>query len=617
MLNPDQSKLKPAQINTRSISIETTKTTSLAILVCSVSTLTSLMGYQSAIAQTTSPVVTNRSVDLDVRAKSNTVKNRPQISSTIDSSVQTVGSSSNLSIQNGQLTINPALAELGLNQVYVLGENSLTRSKLAPNSPPTPASHKIAQASDVAGNWAEPFIRALVEKGIIKGYPDGNFRPDQPVTRAEFAALLNRAFDLQPVRGASKFKDVPSNYWAAEVIQKAYRGGFLTGYPNKTFAPSQNIIRIQSLVSLTNGSKLVLNGNLDLKGVFGDAAQVPSYGQNSLIAATQSCLAVSQEYDSTKLPGGNFGPNTVATRADVAAYIHQSLVAAGRLTALEKASTGNKYIASCPQGVYVTSIQPPAISQVAPIAPSTQEVNPDSIKNLKIEPLVTSVVSSTVTNSPGLTFATPSAFGAGFGDAFIGASGSTGGRARPDVDGSLSAGFGLGSSNTLGLEVSYNMGSFKNLGTNGSFDLKAHRVIYAEGTNQIGIAAGWNTFAQYGNEGVVPSTVYGAVSSYSQLQSNDSYNKMPLAITLGAGGGSFRQGDASLGIFGGVGVQVHPQLGVGLGWSGVGLNAGLSFVPIPSIPLTIGLTGGDLGNSSPGGSVLVLNVGYGFNFLPR
>lgn len=600
MLNPDRSKLKPEQLNTRSISIETTKTTSLAILVCGVSTLTSLTGYQSAIAQTTSPVVMNRSSEPDVRANPNIDQNRPQIATSIDSRIHTVSSLSTRSNGSGQLTVNP----VGLKSVYALGEKS----------PTTPASYKIAQASDVAGNWAEPFIRVLVDKGIIKGYPDGTFRPDQSVSRAEFAALLNKAFDLQPVRAGAKFKDVPTKYWAAKVIQKAYRGGFLTGYPNQTFAPNQNIVRIHSLVSLTNGGKLTPSGNLDLNRVFGDAAQVPSYGQNSLIAATQSCLAVSQEYDSTKLPGGNFGPNTVATRADVAAYIHQALVAGGKLSALDKASTGNKYIASCPQGVYVTSIQPPVISQVAPIAPSTQEVNPDLIESLKIDPLVSS---STVANSPGLTFATPSAFGAGFGDVFIGASGSTGGKLRPDVDGSLSAGFGLGSSNTLGLEVSYNMGSIKSFGANGSFDLKAHRVIYAEGTNQIGIAAGWNTFAQYGKEGVVPSTIYGAISSYSQLQANDSYNKMPLSMTVGAGGGSFRQGNASLGIFAGAGVQVHPQLGVGLGWSGVGLNAGLSFVPIPSIPLTIGLTGGDLGNSSPGGSVLVLSVGYGFNFLPR
>lgn len=256
--------------------------------------------------------------------------------------------------------------------------------------------------------------------------------------------------------------------------------------------------------------------------------------------------------------------------------------------------------------------------KLAQSSPSNQGTNPDSLrKDLKIEPLVGTSSTTLATYSPGLTFATPSAFGAGYGDAFVGASTSTSGKLRPDIDAAMTAGFGLGSSNTLGLEVSYNLGSFKRFGANGSFDLKAHRVVYAEGTNQIGVAAGWNTFAQYGNEGVVPSSLYGAVSSYSQLKPNDSFNKMPISATIGAGGGGFRQGNASTGIFAGVGVQVHPQLGVGFGWSGVGVNAGLSYVPSPSIPLTIGLTGGDLASNSPGGSVLVLSVGYGFNFLPK
>jgi S-layer homology domain len=577
MLNTDRHQLKTGRLNTRSISVKTTKSKLVAILVFSLTILTNFTGDRSVIAQSLEPVLADRS-------------------------------------PSEKLSFIPKVV-LEIQQVPSSQKNVPAASNTTHNA------QQIAQATDVAGNWAEPFIRILVEKGIISSYPDGNFRPDKPVSRAEFAALLNKAFDLQQVREGAKFKDVPTKYWAAEVIQKAYRGGFLTDYPNKTFAPNQNILRIESLVSLTNGRKLSPSGNLALNNVFGDAAQVPSYGQNSLIAATQNCLAVSKEYDSTKLPGGNFGPNTVATRADVAAYIHQTLVAAGKLPALSKDSIGNKYIASCPQGVYVTSIQSPeTLPSKTPAPPSNQIVNADFINNLKIEPLATLANAdqpSSGANSPGLTFATPSAFGAGFGDVFIGGSASTAGRLRPDVDGSLSAGFGLGSSNTLGLEVSYNMGSIKTFGANGSFDLKAHRVIHSEGTNQIGIAAGWNTFAQYGNEGVVPSTVYGAISSYSQLQSNNSYNKMPLSITVGAGGGTFRQGDASLGIFAGAGVQVHPQLGVGLGWSGVGLNAGLSFVPNPSIPLTIGLTGGDLGNNSPGGSVLVLNVGYGFNFLPR
>jgi len=249
-----------------------------------------------------------------------------------------------------------------------------------------------------------------------------------------------------------------------------------------------------------------------------------------------------------------------------------------------------------------------------------QETSDDSVRNnLKIEPLPTVTNNAAPTpNSPSLSFGVPSAFGASWGDAFIGASAATAGKARDQVDGSISAGFGLGNAKDLvGLEVVYNMGSIRRFGANGTFDAKLHRVVYAEGSTQVAVAAGWNTFAQHGNEGVIPSGAYGAISSYSLLQPNDTFNKMPISFTVGAGGGNFRQGSASTGIFGGVGVQVHPQIGLGAAWSGVGINVGVSYVPVPAIPLTIGLMGGDLSNNSPGGTVLVLNVSYGFNFLPK
>jgi len=247
-----------------------------------------------------------------------------------------------------------------------------------------------------------------------------------------------------------------------------------------------------------------------------------------------------------------------------------------------------------------------------------QEVNSDTLRqDLRIDPLP--LTDNEAVYTPTLGFGIPSAFGANWGNAYISASGATAGKARNgQIDGSITVGFGLGDSrNTIGLETSYNLGSIRNFGSNGTFDLKAHRVVYSEGSNQVAIAAGWNAFAQHGNEGVKNSSVYGAVTSYSLLQPDDSFNKLPITLTLGVGGGDFRQGNASTGVFGGVGLQVHPQVGLGLAWSGVGLNAGVSYVPVPTIPLSIGLSGGDLTNNSVGGTVLVLNVSYGFNFLPK
>ena len=502
-------------------------------------------------------------------------------------------------------------------------------------APATPATDKIAQASDVAGNWAEPFIRALVAKDIIKGYPDGTFKPDQPVTRAEFAALLNKAFDLKEVRAARKFKDVPKKYWAAEVIQKAYKGGFLSGYPNGTFAPKQNIIRIQSLVSLVNGSKLEPSGNLDINGVFGDAAQVPSYGQNALVAATQRCVAVSVEYDSSKLPGGNFGPNTVATRADVAAYIHQVLVGAGRLTALDKASPANKYIASCPNGVYVTSI--PGGPVDAP-----KMTADEAVAKLGIPGQVPEIVAATATSTfPVGGLGTPTAFGANWGDFFLGAGYQ--GETRPNLfpPGAVtttkgpetfaySVGLGLGDArNFLGLETvatTYNRSGAGNPGSfeNGGISFKLHKLL---GDN-FAIAAGYENAVTFGNNPVTLDgginggrTGYGVASLILNPDPNMGFFSNT-TLSVGAGAGRFRSvGDIrankdNINVFGSLGTRLFSNVSLVGDWNGQDLSVGL--------PITIPFGGGsafqvtpaivDIANPETGGSRFSVSGGLGFHF---
>lgn len=81
---------------------------------------------------------------------------------------------------------------------------------------------KSAGFSDAKGHWAEPYIAALAEKDIINGYSDGTYRPDAPITRAETVAIINR---VVPRNGNSttvkQFADVDSSYWAYEEIMKA------------------------------------------------------------------------------------------------------------------------------------------------------------------------------------------------------------------------------------------------------------------------------------------------------------------------------------------------------------------------------------------------------------
>jgi S-layer homology domain len=548
------------------------------------------------------------------------------------------------SIATGVLVSGSAFAESATPQSKSLIKVGATAPLAAAVStaktpaPATPVNTNIAQASDVAGNWAEPFIRALVEKGIIAGYPDGTFKPDQPVTRAEFAALLNKAFDLQPVRAGRKFKDVPAKYWAAGVIQKAYQSGFLAGYPNGTFAPKQNIIRIQSLVSLVNGSKLEPSGNLDLNGVFGDAAQVPSYGQNALLAATQRCVAVSVEYDSSKLPGGNFGPNTVATRADVAAYIHQVLVGAGRLTALDKSSPAYKYVASCPQGVYVTSIG--AVTPPTPVAPT----NDEAIAKLGIPGQLPEITGGgAVGNLPVGGLGTPSAFGADFGNFFLGAGYQNETRpanvytpgtapivlaAKAPETYAYSVGLGLGDArNFLGLETvatTYNRtgsGSFEN----GGISFKLHKQL---GDN-FAIAGGYENAITFGSN---PATTDGGVNGgrtgygVASLILNPDPNAgffSNTTLSVGAGAGRFRNvGDIranrdTINVFGSLGTRLSSNFSLVADWNGQDLGVGL--------PITIPFGGGsafqitpalvDIANTAEtGGSRFVVSGGLGFKF---
>jgi S-layer homology domain len=497
-------------------------------------------------------------------------------------------------------------------------------------APTTPASGKIAQASDVAGNWAEPFIKVLVEKEIIKGYPDGTFRPDQPINRAEFAALLNRAFSLELGTNTRKFKDVPKKYWATEVIQKAVSSGFMIGYPNGTFAPKQNITRIQSLVALVNGSKLEPNGTLDLNGVFGDASQVPGYGQNALIAATQRCIAVSQEYDSSKLPGGNFGPEMGATRADVAAYIHQVLVGAGKLPALDKASPGNKYIASCPQGAYVATIT--GNPEVKPPDPTTTSkiTKEEALTQLKLPllPVVPGGVPTTAYPVGGL--ASPTAFGANGGNAFAGVSYQN--TTRPQIynasaptspqginDGAVSLGFGLGDAkNFVALEtIATSYSTFRSgFGNQGALSFKLHKAL----GDSFAIAGGYENAILWGSGNDGGQTGYGVASLVLNPDPNIGFFSNT-TVSVGAGAGRFRNvgdirtGKDSYNVFGSIGTRLSPNFSLIADWNGQDLSVGLPItIPFGGANLQVTPSLVDLVNKETGGSRFVVNAGVGFQF---
>jgi len=184
--------------------------------------------------------------------------------------------------------------------------------------------------SDIQNHWAQNFLNQLGVSGLLSGYPDGTFKPDNLMTRAEFAAALKKAFPDTPAkRQAVKFADVSSNFWGSEAIRWAYERQFLSGYPGGVFKPQQNIPRVQALVALASGLNLEAHPQLinSLSQLFEDAADIPNYAISGIAATLEKRIIV-------RVPNSKFKqltPNKSATRAEIAAFIAQSRLQPGQI----------------------------------------------------------------------------------------------------------------------------------------------------------------------------------------------------------------------------------------------------------------------------------------------
>ena len=103
------------------------------------------------------------------------------------------------------------------------------------------------QFSDTESSWYNKAINAVVFRGIMKGYPDGRFRPNAPITRAEFTQMIS-TIDNKPY-GVAPFADVPG-HWAERAIGSEYQAKRITGYPDGLFRPDANITRAEAAVIL-------------------------------------------------------------------------------------------------------------------------------------------------------------------------------------------------------------------------------------------------------------------------------------------------------------------------------------------------------------------------------
>jgi hypothetical protein len=171
--------------------------------------------------------------------------------------------------------------------------------------------------SDVScSHWAYPYIMYLYSNGVVSGYPDGTFRPDNTVTRAEFAVMMTRARGLTYTGGLSDFPDVPPSHWAYPYVMAAKQAGIISGYPDGTFRPDNLVSRAEIAVMIRGARGWTYTGGLS------DFSDVPPSHW-----AYPYVMAVKQKGVVSGYPDGTFRPDNSATRAESSVMVKNMMTA--------------------------------------------------------------------------------------------------------------------------------------------------------------------------------------------------------------------------------------------------------------------------------------------------
>ncbi|WP_312702206.1 S-layer homology domain-containing protein, partial [Sedimentibacter sp.] len=142
--------------------------------------------------------------------------------------------------------------------------------------------------TDLAGHdWSNRAISTLYNAGIIKGYPDGTFRPSDPITRAEFATIAAK-FDALELQNTTKFTDI-FGHWAEKYITSSENKGWIKGYPDMTFKPEQDITRAEAMTLINNVlERAVPAENIHPDAIFWPDMQESDWYYEAVMEATNS-----------------------------------------------------------------------------------------------------------------------------------------------------------------------------------------------------------------------------------------------------------------------------------------------------------------------------------------
>ncbi len=200
------------------------------------------------------------------------------------------------------VTVNPVIVDNSRGGVNDPQQDGSTASVLVGQNQPV-------VLNDITGHWAENNINRLVSFGFIGGYPDGSFKPDAAITRAEFATVLIKAFKLT-LQGGKVFADT-NGHWAKEPIATAAAHGIVSGYDDNAFGPDDLVTREQMAVMIVQAAKLAPAAG---ETPFADSGSVSIWARDAVNVATENGIMKGYP-DNTVQPQGN------ATRAEAVTAI--------------------------------------------------------------------------------------------------------------------------------------------------------------------------------------------------------------------------------------------------------------------------------------------------------
>ena len=179
--------------------------------------------------------------------------------------------------------------------------------------------------SDVSNHWAKDAINNMGSRMVVTGMGNNKYAPDRNMTRAEFATIMVRALGLEPGTGASGFGDVNTADWYCGYIKTAAAYGIIRGYDNGNFGPNDTITREQAMTMIARAMKVTgLDSGLDagevgrLLSTFSDGTSASAYAKESIAACLKTGI-VSGTSDTT------ISPKDDITRAEVAVMVQRLL----------------------------------------------------------------------------------------------------------------------------------------------------------------------------------------------------------------------------------------------------------------------------------------------------